>query len=149
MENIPTQETSPNHANSIAFIDPAMLETRPIDEFNMGLDADPSTFVSRCIAAQDFADYLTDTDTDAENSVLPRNRRWVWYCKLRTCPKYCSTWICKSNFLLHLYETPEHRGGVDRERRRQFVKCCREETAYDLSEPKKRPPQDDDTNGPA
>ncbi|KAI7971756.1 hypothetical protein EIK77_000910 [Talaromyces pinophilus] len=131
-------------------IDDAMLETRPLEELEVELDTDPSTFVSRSVQAQDFsAYYVTDTDTDTENSVLPRHRRWVWYCKLRSCPKYYSAWTCKSNFLIHIYESTEHReddGNISREGRRQFVKSCREETAYDLSEPKTTPPQDDDAN---
>lgn len=104
-------------------------------------------FVSASIASQSFGDYLADTDTDTENSTLPPSRRWVWYCKFRTYPEYYSAWSCKSNFLLHLYETPVYREDAitrTREGRRELARAWREETAYDLSEPKKRPPQEGD-----
>ena len=32
----------------------------------------------------------------------------AWYCKDPTCPEYWSSWSCKSNFWLHLYETAVH-----------------------------------------
>lgn len=102
-----------------------------------------NNFVSDCIASQSFGDYLGDTDTDTENSNLPPTRRWVWYCKHRSCPDYYSAWSCKTNFLLHLYETPIHREDATtstRKGRRQLAKAWREETTFDLSEPKKRPP---------
>ncbi|KAJ4361372.1 hypothetical protein N0V85_009413, partial [Neurospora sp. IMI 360204] len=104
-------------------------------------------FVYDCITSQTFGDYLGDTDTDTENSSLPPTRRWVWYCKHRACPDYYSAWSCKTNFLLHLYETPVHREDTTtttREGRRQLAKAWREETAFDLSEPKKRPPEEED-----
>lgn len=104
-------------------------------------------FVRDSVAAQSFSEYLADTDTDGENSVLVPSRRYVWYCKLRTCSKYYTAWSCKSNFLLHLYETPLHRDDPTtstREGRRQLSRSWREETAYDLSEPKKKPPQEHD-----
>lgn len=135
-------ESATDYANNASIA--AMRETRPLHEL-MDLKADPGSFVSRRLEAQDFANYVTDTDTDAENSDLPPARRWVWYCKLRTCPKYYRAWTCKSNFLLHLYETSEHRNDEQsrtREGRREYTKLCREETAYDLSEPNKKPPQD-------
>jgi hypothetical protein len=106
-----------------------------------------SNFVFDSIASQSFGNYLADTDIDSEHSALRPRRRWVWYCKLRTCPKYYSTWSCKSNFLLHLYETPLHREDATtriREGRHQLARSWREETAYDLSEPKKGPPQESD-----
>ena len=49
-----------------------------------------------------FEDYLTDADTDTENSSLSSDRRWVWYCKLRSCPDYYSAWTCITKFLLDL-----------------------------------------------
>ncbi|KAJ5292151.1 hypothetical protein N7478_001402 [Penicillium angulare] len=69
--------------------DQAMLETKPLGEMDDS-QGDEQTFVSRCIEAQSFAEYLTETDTDAENTSLPHTRRWT-------------------NFLLHLYETLIHR----------------------------------------
>ncbi|PLB47850.1 hypothetical protein P170DRAFT_447718 [Aspergillus steynii IBT 23096] len=125
----------------------AMKTTSTLEE--MGIDSNNITesFISRCIAAQSFADYLTESDTDIENSTLPPSRRWLWYCKLPDCPKYYSAWTCKTNFLLHLYETPIHREDGNtktREDRRTLARSWREETAYDLSEPKKSPPQHDD-----
>jgi len=119
-----------------------MLETRSLREIHDS-EADEQIFVSRSIEAQSFADYLTETDTDTENASLPHSRRWVWYCKSRYCPKYHSVWTCKTNFLLHLYETPIHREDPSTktcEGRRLLARSWKEETAYDLSEPKKQPP---------
>ncbi len=106
-------------------------------------------FVRDSVAAHSFSEYLADTDTDEENSALAPSRRYVWYCELRTCSKYYTAWSCKSNFLLHLYETAVHRDDPNtktREGRRQLSRCWREETAYDLSEPKKDPPQQHDND---
>ncbi|KAI0438936.1 hypothetical protein F4803DRAFT_533180 [Xylaria telfairii] len=100
-------------------------------------------FLADCLASQSFGNYLGDTDTDTENASLPPHRRWVWYCKHRACPKYYSAWASKTNWLLHLYETPEHREDsttTTREGRLELAKAWREETAFDLSEPKKLPP---------
>ncbi|KAL9123988.1 MAG: hypothetical protein Q9217_006637 [Psora testacea] len=125
MEHLPTQQT--------------LLSTEPVsvsDELDVAHDG---------IAAQEFSEYLADTDTDEENSGLAPSRRYVWYCKLRTCSKYYTAWSCKTNFLLYLYETPVHRDDPTtstREGRRQLSRSWREETAYDLSEPKKEPPQE-------
>ncbi len=110
---------------------------------------DELDFVRDSVAAQSFGEYLADTDTDEENSGLAPSRRYVWYCKLRTCSKYYTAWSCKGNFLLHLYETPVHRDDPDtrtRDGRRQLSRSWREETAHDLSEPKKEPPQENDSN---
>jgi hypothetical protein len=65
--------------------------------------------VAHNIAAQEFADYLTCSDTDNENSTLPDARRWVWLCKGSKCLKHGTVWIGKINFLLHLYEIDAHR----------------------------------------
>ncbi|KAE8340223.1 hypothetical protein BDV24DRAFT_134435 [Aspergillus arachidicola] len=122
----------------------AMRTTRTLEEMGVDLDDNTESFLSRSIAAQSFADYLTDSDTDTENSTLPPSRRWVWYCKLPGCPKYYAAWTCKTNFLLHLYETPMHREDDNtktRESRRTLARNWRAETAYDLSEPKETPPQ--------
>ena len=111
---------------------------------------DEINFVSASIASQSFGEYLGDTDTDTENSNLAPSRRYVWYCKLCTCPGYYAAWSCKSNFLLHLYETPVHREDPStntREGRRQLGRSWKEETAYDLSEPKKKSPQELDNEG--
>jgi hypothetical protein len=124
--------------------------TKTLEEIGLDVTGDETNFVSRSLAAQSFSSYLTDSDTDTENSVLPPNRRWVWYCKLRNCPGYYSAWSCKTNFLLHLYETPVHREDAStktREGRRRLARSWREETAYNLSEPKKMPPQDGETEG--
>lgn len=104
-----------------------------------------NNFAFDCITSQSFGDYLGDTDTDTENSKLPPTRRWVWYCKHRSCPGYYSAWSCKTNFLLHLYETPIHREDATTSTpkgRRQLAMAWREETTFDLSEPKKRPPEE-------
>lgn len=125
-------------------VNDAMRTTRTLEEMSIDLKDDTENFVSRCIAAQSFAEYLTDSDTDTENSTLPPTRRWVWYCKLPSCPKYYSAWTCKTNFLLHLYDTPMHReddNTKSRESRRTLARSWRKETAYDLSEPKESPPQ--------
>lgn len=121
-------------------IDPAIMDTKPLEEMGIS-QSNEDNFVSRCIEAQSFAEYLTETDTDAENSSLPHTRRWEWYCKSHHCPSYYTAWTCKSKFLLHLYETPIHREDPStrsREGRRLLAKNWREETAYDL--PKKQPP---------
>ena len=55
-------------------------------------------FVRDSVATQSFSEYLADTDTDEDNSDLAPSRRYVWYCKLRTCPKYYTAWSCKTNF---------------------------------------------------
>lgn len=107
-------------------------------------------FVRDSVAAHSFSEYLADTDTDEENSGFATCRCYVWYCKLRTCTKYYTAWSRKSNFLLHLYETVVHRDDPNTKKsegRRQLSRSRREETAYDLSEPKKEPPQrhDNDT----
>ena len=123
-----------------------LSSTKPIDHSGHS-HLDGLDYISASIAAQSFSDYLDDKDTDDENSILPPDRRWAWYCKLSTCPKYYSAWSCKSNFLLHLYETPEHyedKATHTRQGRRELAQAWREETAYDMSEPKKRPPQDKD-----
>lgn len=117
----------------------AFLSTEPI---NVSEEVD---IVRDSVAAQDFSEYLADTDTDGENESLAPSRRYVWYCKLRTCSKYYTAWSCKTNFHLHLYETPVHRDDPNtktREGRRQLARSWREETAYDLSEPKKEPPHE-------
>lgn len=133
-------------------IDPhlaAMMTTRTIEELGIDLDGTRNSdkegvlpiFQNRGSPA--FDQYLTDNDTGSENSSLPPSRRWVWYCKLRDCPQYWSTWTCKSNFLLHLYESPQHRADTrikTRQGRRQLSASWKEETAYHLSEPKKLPP---------
>lgn len=127
-----------------------MRTTKALEEMSIDLNDNTESFVSRCIAAQSFADYLTDSDTDTENSTLPPSRRWVWYCKLPGCPNYYSAWTCKTNFLLHLYETPMHREDDNtkmRESRRTLARSWRRKTAYDLSEPKESPPQHNDYQG--
>lgn len=119
-----------------------MESTEPLDLSEILQRDDPNDGSSNT-AAIDFGDYLDDIDTDAENSTLPPSRRWIWYCKLPGCPKYYTAWSCKSNFLLHLYETSIHRVSElteTREGRRALGQAWREETAYDLSEPKKQPP---------
>lgn len=125
----------------------AMRTTRTLEEMGIDLNDNTESFVSRCIAAQSFADYLTESDTDTENSTLPPTRRWVWYCQLPGCPKYYSAWTCKTNFLCHLYETPIHcedDNTKTRESWRTLAKSWRKETAFDLSEPKESPPQHND-----
>lgn len=42
------------------------------------------------VSCQALAEYLTETDTDAENASLPHMRRWLWHCKPRHCLKYYS-----------------------------------------------------------
>lgn len=105
-----------------------------------------NSFLFDCINSASFGDYLGDSDTDTENSRLPPSRRWVWYCKHRACPGYYSAWSCKTNFLLHLYEEPVHRNDVattTRNGRRQLAKAWRVETAFDLSEPRHKPSEED------
>ena len=80
-----------------------MLTTEPLDIANIvDVPADLSAPF----------DYLTDSDTDADNADLCGARRWAWYCKNPACPKYWSAWSCKSNFWLYLYETTVHHADV-------------------------------------
>lgn len=119
---------------------------RQTESVNPARNDHQNSFLFDGINSHSFSDYLRDSDTDTENSSLPPTRRWVWYCKHRTCPGYYSAWLRKTNFLLHLYETPVHREDATtttQDGRRQLAKAWREETAYDLSEPKKRPPKED------
>lgn len=131
------------------FLDPVFKDTKPLDEKGLDLTGgNEDSFASRCIAAQSFADYLTDADTDTENSTLPSSRRWVWYCKLPHCPGYYSAWTCKTNFLFHLYETPAHLNDAaikTRAGRRSLANNWKEEKAFDLSEPKKQSPRNEET----
>lgn len=109
------------------------------------------SFVTSCIGAQSFAENLCDSDTDADNSTLPQGRRWAWYCKLPSCPKYFRAWVLKSNFMLHLDETPAHQNDPatrTREGRRRLAESWREETDYGLTEPVKKPPADWPPTGP-
>lgn len=103
-------------------------------------------FILDAIESQYFADYLEDGDTDSENEILPSTRRWTWYCRLPGCPDYYSAWACKTNFLLHLYETPvhrEHSATQTGKGRRRLGRAWRQDTAYDLSEPKRLLPNAD------
>jgi len=80
-----------------------MLTTEPLDTANIvDVPADLSTPF----------DYLTNSDTDADNADLCGARRWAWYCKDPACPKYWGAWSCKFNFWLHLYETAVHRADI-------------------------------------
>jgi hypothetical protein len=65
-----------------------MFTTEPLDTANIvDVPADLSTPF----------DYLTDSDTDADNADLCSAYRWAWYCGDPACPKYWSAWPCKSN----------------------------------------------------
>ena len=88
-------------------------------------------------------DYLTNSDTDAENADLCGARRWAWYCKDPACPKYWIAWSCKSNFWLHLYETAVHRADVrthTRVGRRELAREWRVQTDWEMKEPKQPKP---------
>lgn len=96
-------------------------------------------FVARSIAAQEFGEYMTESDTDTENATAPHGRRWVWLCKSPQCSKNGAAWTCKTNWLLHLYETPAHREDQrtrTREGRRALSRSWRAERAYDFSDMK-------------
>lgn len=112
----------------------AMLTTEPLDTTNIvDVPADLSTPF----------DYLTNSDTDADNADLRSARRWAWYCKDPACPKYWSAWSCKSNFWLHLYETAVHRADVrthTRVGRRELAREWRVETDWEKKEPKQPKP---------
>jgi hypothetical protein len=112
----------------------ALLTTEPLDTANIvDVPADLSTPF----------DYLTNSDTDADNADLCSARRWTWYCKDPACPKYWSAWSCKSNFWLHLYETAVHRADVrthTRVGRRELAKEWRVETGWEMKEPKQPKP---------
>ncbi|PGG95018.1 hypothetical protein AJ79_10316 [Helicocarpus griseus UAMH5409] len=98
------------------------------------------------LTSQSSAEYFCgpDSDTDTENLTLPKGRRWAWYCKLPGCPKYYRPWALKTNFMLHLYETPAHQNDPatrTREGRRRLAESWQEETDYDMTEPVKKPPR--------
>jgi hypothetical protein len=97
----------------------AMLTTEPLDTTNtVDVPADLSTPF----------DYLTNSNTDADNADLGGARWWAWYCKDPACPKYWSAWSVKSNFWLHLYETAVHRADVrthTRVRRQELARAWR------------------------
>ncbi|KAI5863308.1 hypothetical protein GGS23DRAFT_566343 [Durotheca rogersii] len=111
-----------------------MLTTEPLDIADIvGVPVDLATPF----------DYLTNSDTDADNAELRSARRWAWYCKDPACPKYWSSWSCKSNFWLHLYETDVHRADVrthTRVGRRELAKEWRVETDWGMEEPKQPKP---------
>jgi hypothetical protein len=80
-----------------------MFTTEPLDTANIvDVPADLSTPF----------DYLTESDTDADNADMCSAHRWAWYCGDPACPKYWSAWPCKSNSWLHLYETAVHDADV-------------------------------------
>jgi hypothetical protein len=59
----------------------AMLATELLDTANIvDIPADLSTPF----------DYLTTSNTDADNAALCRARQWAWHCKDPACPKYWS-----------------------------------------------------------
>ena len=94
-------------------------------------------WIAQSIAVDEFSDYLQDSDTDKENSTLPPSRRWIWVCRLQECPENGSRWTCKTNFLLHLYETPVHRADEKTRTgngRREISRNWREERAWDFSD---------------
>ena len=107
-----------------------MLTTELLD--TAGIDVPPTDLSTPF-------DYLTNSDTDADNADLCGARRWAWYCKDPACPKYWVAWSCKSNFWLHLYETAVHRADVrthTRVGRRELARDWRVETDWEMKEPK-------------
>ncbi len=112
----------------------AMLTTEPLDTADIiDIPTDLSTPF----------DYLTTSDTDADNAALCCAHRWAWYCKNPACPKYWSAWSCKSNFWLHLYETAVHRADIRTHTqvgRRKLVREWRVETDWEMKEPKQSKP---------
>lgn len=112
----------------------AILTTEPLDTANV---VDIPTNLSTLF------DYLTNSDTDADNADLCSARRWAWYCKDPACPKYWSAWSCKSNFWLHLYETAVHRADVrthTRVGRRELAREWKVETDWEMKELKQPKP---------
>ena len=78
MENASTQQGLLGNTNNGALIDFAVLKTiKTFEEIGLDLTRDETNFVSWSLAAQSFSSYLTDLDTDTENSVLPFNWHWV------------------------------------------------------------------------
>ena len=111
-----------------------MLTTRPLD---------PTDFVDNPTDPSHPFDYLTISDTDTDNADLPSTRRWAWYCKDPACPKYWTSWSCKTNFWLHLYETAVHSSDVrthTRIGRRELAREWRVETDWEMNEPKQPKP---------
>ena len=67
-----------------------MLMTEPLDIANIvDAPADLSTPF----------DYLTDSDTDADNAGLRKARQWAWYRKDPACPKYCKRLVLQVQLL--------------------------------------------------
>ena len=90
-----------------------MLTTEPLDIANIvDVPADLSTPF----------DYLTDSDTDADNADLRRARQWAWYCKDPACPKYCERLVLQVQLLAASVRdgcaprgcTETHTGGTSR-----------------------------------
>ncbi|TRX96528.1 hypothetical protein FHL15_002800 [Xylaria flabelliformis] len=121
----------------------AMLTTEP-------LSSDTTTDVLVIARTSAQFDYLTSSDTDADNADLFPTHRWAWYCKDPTCPQYWSAWSCKSNFWLHLFETEVHRADLrthTRVGRRNLAREWRVKTDWEMTEPKQPKPTSHGTNG--
>ncbi|GAW19312.1 hypothetical protein ANO14919_087980 [Xylariales sp. No.14919] len=120
----------------------AMLTTGPLSgDTTADVPAPPSALF----------DYLTSSDTDADNADLFPTHRWAWYCKDPACPKYWSAWSCKSNFWVHLFETDVHRADLrthTRVGRRNLAREWRVKTDWQMTEPK-QPKPTRGTNGTA
>ncbi len=118
-----------SNSNYQAMLTTQLLDTAPLNEVPARLSTP--------------FDYLTTSDTDADNADLPRTRRWAWYCKDPACPKYWMAWLCKSNFWLHLYETAVHREDVrthTRAGRRELAREWRVDTDWEMKGPKQPKP---------
>ncbi|KAI1748827.1 hypothetical protein F4782DRAFT_343870 [Xylaria castorea] len=112
----------------------AMLTTEP-------LSSNTTTDVPAPLSAP--FDYLTSSDTDADNADLSPTHRWAWYCKDPACPLYWRAWLCKSNFWLHLFETDVHRADSrtrTRVGRRNMAREWRVKTDWEMREPKQPRP---------
>jgi hypothetical protein len=86
-----------------------MLTTEPLDTTNIvnALTDLPTHFA-----------YLTNSDTETDNSNLCSARRWAWYYKEPACPKYWSDWSCKSA-VVHRADLRTHTRVVRRELARE------------------------------
>ena len=68
-------------------------------------------------------DYLTDSDTDADNAELRKARPWAWYRKDPACAKYCKRLVLQVQLLATCVRdgcaprgcTDTHTGGSSRD----------------------------------
>ncbi|KAH9873081.1 hypothetical protein J1614_005478 [Plenodomus biglobosus] len=86
-----------------------------------------------------------DDEVDDAHVDLPPGHVWAYPCKLSSCPDYGTSWLLRSNFLLHLQEEDAHWAATTPAARRTIEQEWRYMTDPHLP-PRKAPyfrPQDD------